>query len=95
MRGRWRTKHTASIAAGYPRGLLIAVYVLRNSLVVTLAQIGLLFGALLAGGVVVESIFDWPGIGRYGSEVGWTPSWMASRSRTGTWWSGTEPRTRL
>jgi peptide/nickel transport system permease protein len=53
------------IAAGYPRWLLIAVYVLRNSLVATITQIGLLFGALLAGAVVVESIYDWPGIGSY------------------------------
>ena len=30
-----------------------------------LSQIGLLFGALIAGAVVVESIFDWPGIGNY------------------------------
>ena len=28
-------------------------------------QIGLLFGALIAGAVVVEAIFDWPGIGNY------------------------------
>lgn len=52
-------------AAGYPRWLLIWVYVLRNSLVATITQIGLLFGALLAGAVVVESVFDWPGIGSY------------------------------
>jgi peptide/nickel transport system permease protein len=52
-------------AAGYPRGRLVAIYVLRNSLVATITQIGLLFGALLAGAVVVESIFDWPGIGSY------------------------------
>jgi peptide/nickel transport system permease protein len=53
------------VAAGYPRWLLISVYVLRNSLVATITQIGLLFGALLAGAVVVESIYDWPGIGSY------------------------------
>lgn len=52
-------------AVGYPRRRLIAVYVLRNSLVATITQIGLLFGALLAGAVVVESIYDWPGIGSY------------------------------
>jgi peptide/nickel transport system permease protein len=33
--------------------------------VATITQIGLLFGALLAGAVVVESVFDWPGIGSY------------------------------
>jgi peptide/nickel transport system permease protein len=52
-------------AAGYPRWHLVSVYVLRNSLVATITQIGLLFGALLAGAVVVEAIYDWPGIGSY------------------------------
>ena len=52
-------------AVGYPRWLLIGVYVLRNSVVATVTQIGLLFGALLAGAIVVESVFDWPGIGSY------------------------------
>ena len=52
-------------AAGYPRRRLIWIYVLRNSVVATVTQIGLLFGALIAGAVVVESIFDWPGIGDY------------------------------
>jgi peptide/nickel transport system permease protein len=56
---------TYETAVGYPRIKLIAVYVLRNSLVATVTQIGLLFGALLAGAVVVEAIYDWPGIGSY------------------------------
>jgi peptide/nickel transport system permease protein len=52
-------------AVGYPRGRLIWIYVLRNSIIATVTQIGLLFGALIAGAVVVEAIFDWPGIGSY------------------------------
>lgn len=52
-------------AAGYSRRRLIWIYVLRNSVVATVTQIGLLFGGLIAGAVVVESIFDWPGIGDY------------------------------
>ena len=52
-------------AVGYPRWMLIAVYVLRNSVVPAVTQIGLLFGALIGGAVVVEAIFDWPGIGSY------------------------------
>jgi peptide/nickel transport system permease protein len=52
-------------AVGYRRTRLIWRYVLRNSLTATVTQIGLLFGALIAGGVVVEAIFDWPGIGSY------------------------------
>jgi peptide/nickel transport system permease protein len=52
-------------AVGYPRWLITGVYALRNSLVATVTQLGLLFGALIGGGVVVEAIFDWPGIGTY------------------------------
>ncbi|MDP6708633.1 MAG: ABC transporter permease [Alphaproteobacteria bacterium] len=56
-------------AVGYPRFVLIAVYVLRNSVVAAVTQIGLLFGALIGGAVVVEAIFDWPGIGSYAVEA--------------------------
>ncbi len=52
-------------AMGYRRGRLIWRYVLRNSVTATITQIGLLFGGLIAGGVVVEAIYDWPGIGSY------------------------------
>lgn len=52
-------------AVGTPRRRLIWIYVLRNSVVATVTQIGLLFGGLMAGAVVVESIYDWPGIGNY------------------------------
>ena len=62
---------------GYPRRVLIAVYVLRNSLVATVTQIGLLFGALLAGAVVVESIYDWPGIGSYAVQAIFTSDYKA------------------
>jgi len=52
-------------AVGYPKRRLIWVYVLRNSVIAAVTQIGLLFGSFIAGAVVVESIFDWPGIGNY------------------------------
>jgi peptide/nickel transport system permease protein len=52
-------------AMGYRWLRLVWVFVLRNSVTATVTQIGLLFGGLIAGGVVVEAIFDWPGIGNY------------------------------
>jgi peptide/nickel transport system permease protein len=52
-------------AMGYRRLRLIWVFILRNSVTATVTQIGLLFGGLIAGGVVVEAIFDWPGIGSF------------------------------
>jgi peptide/nickel transport system permease protein len=52
-------------AMGYRWARLVWIFILRNSVTATVTQIGLLFGGLIAGGVVVESIFDWPGIGSY------------------------------
>ncbi len=52
-------------AMGIPHALVIWKYVLRNSLISTVTQIGLLFGILLAGTVVIETVFQWPGIGFY------------------------------
>jgi len=56
---------TYETAAGYPRWRVVAIYVLRNSLVTPVTQIGLLFGALISSAVAVEAIYDWPGIGSY------------------------------
>ncbi|WP_137178463.1 ABC transporter permease [Roseomonas sp. AR75] len=52
-------------AMGYPRRLVVWKYVLRNALIGTVTQIGLIFGLLLAGAVVVEAVFDWPGLGLF------------------------------
>ncbi|WP_372620260.1 ABC transporter permease [Falsiroseomonas sp.] len=52
-------------AMGYPRRLVVWKYVLRNALIGTVTQIGLIFGILLAGAVVVEAVFDWPGLGMF------------------------------
>jgi peptide/nickel transport system permease protein len=52
-------------AMGYPRRLVIWKYVLRNALIGTVTQIGLIFGILLAGAVVVEAVFSWPGLGLF------------------------------
>jgi len=56
-------------AMGLPAGLIVWKYVLRNSLISTVTQIGLLFGILLAGAVVIETVFQWPGIGAYAFEA--------------------------
>lgn len=55
-------------AMGLPRLLITFKYLLRNALTSTVAQIGLLFGSLLAGAVVTEQVFDWPGLGLYAVE---------------------------
>jgi peptide/nickel transport system permease protein len=52
-------------AMGFPRRIIVWKYVLRNALIGTVTQIGLIFGVLIANGVVVEAVFDWPGLGLY------------------------------
>jgi len=51
-------------AKGLPERVVIYRHALRNALVPILTVIGLQFGALLAGAIVTETIFSWPGIGR-------------------------------
>jgi ABC-type dipeptide/oligopeptide/nickel transport system permease component len=52
-------------AMGIPRRRVIWKYILRSALIGTLTQIGLIFGTLIANAVVVETVFDWPGLGSY------------------------------
>ena len=39
-------------------------HALRNSLISVVTVVGLQFGSLLAGSIITESIFSWPGVGR-------------------------------
>jgi peptide/nickel transport system permease protein len=39
-------------------------HTLRNALISVITVVGLQFGSLLAGAMVTETIFSWPGIGR-------------------------------
>jgi peptide/nickel transport system permease protein len=52
-------------AMGIPRRRIVWKYLLRLALIGTLTQIGLIFGNLIAGAVVVETVFDWPGLGSF------------------------------
>ena len=51
-------------AKGLPEGTVVYRHALRNALIPVLTVLGLQFGALLAGAIVTETIFSWPGIGR-------------------------------
>ena len=44
---------------------VIVRHALRNALVPTVTMIGLTYGSLLEGAVLTETIFSWPGLGRY------------------------------
>lgn len=52
-------------AMGLPPSLIVWKYVLRSALTSTVTQIGLVTGVLLGGSVVIEAVFDWPGLGYY------------------------------
>ncbi len=46
-----------------PRGVLVG-HAMRNAIIPTLTVVGLQWGTLLAGSVVIETVFAWPGVGR-------------------------------
>ena len=51
-------------AKGLPERTVVYRHALRNAIIPVLTVLGLQFGALLAGAIVTEKIFSWPGIGR-------------------------------
>ena len=51
-------------AKGLPERTVVYRHALRNALIPIITLIGLQFGALLAGAIVTEKIFSWPGIGQ-------------------------------
>ena len=52
-------------AKGLPERMVIYKHAARNALLPVITVIGLNFGILLAGAILTETIFSWPGIGRY------------------------------
>ncbi|WP_412050275.1 MULTISPECIES: ABC transporter permease subunit [unclassified Hoeflea] len=52
-------------AKGLPPRRVIGVHALRNALIPVITTIGLQVGVLLAGAILTETIFSWPGIGKW------------------------------
>ncbi|OGP73650.1 MAG: peptide ABC transporter permease [Deltaproteobacteria bacterium RBG_16_49_23] len=52
-------------AKGLSRGTVIFRHALKNAFLPIITVIGLNFGLLLGGAVLTETIFSWPGLGRY------------------------------
>ncbi len=52
-------------AKGLPQRSVLYKHALRNALIPTLTVVGVQFGYLLGGNVLVESVFAWPGLGLY------------------------------
>lgn len=55
---------TSARAKGLSEHVVVLKHVLKNALVPTVTIVGLRFGMLLAGAVLTETIFAWPGVGR-------------------------------
>ena len=51
-------------AKGLPERTVVYRHALRNAMIPIITVLGLQFGALLAGAIVTETIFSWPGLGR-------------------------------
>ncbi len=51
-------------AKGLSEPVVVAKHALRNALIPVLTMMGLQFGFLLGGSIVVEVVFNWPGMGR-------------------------------
>ncbi|MCD0422157.1 ABC transporter permease [Rubrivivax sp. JA1024] len=55
-----RTAH----AKGLPERVVLVKHALRNTLIPIVTVVGLQFGNLFAGAVLVETVYSWPGMGR-------------------------------
>jgi len=55
----------AARARGVPEGRLVFKHALRNALLPVITVVGADFGSFLSGAVLTESIFAWPGLGRF------------------------------
>ncbi len=52
-------------AKGLPPSRVVGLHALRNALIPVITVIGLSVGVLLAGAILTETIFSWPGIGKW------------------------------
>ena len=52
-------------AKGLDEGRVVGIHALRNAMIPVITVIGLSVGTLLAGAILTETIFSWPGIGKW------------------------------
>jgi peptide/nickel transport system permease protein len=58
-----------AIAKGLRRRKVILKHVFRNAMIPVVTVIGITYGSLLEGAVLTETIFAWPGLGRYATQA--------------------------
>jgi glutathione transport system permease protein len=51
-------------AKGLSERVVILKHCMRNALIPVITMMGLQFGFLLGGSIIVETVFNWPGLGR-------------------------------
>ena len=56
-------------AKGVPERIVKRRHARANAMIPTVTVVGLSFGALLAGAVLTESVFAWPGVGRWSTNA--------------------------
>ena len=56
-------------AKGQVERLVIFKHALRNALIPLVTLLGLAFAGLMSGAIMTETIFSWPGVGRYAVEA--------------------------
>jgi ABC-type dipeptide/oligopeptide/nickel transport system permease component len=56
-------------AKGLPEKVVIKKHARRNALIPTTTVVGLSFGGLLGGAVLTETIFRWPGLGKWAASA--------------------------
>ena len=52
-------------AKGLPRLRVVGIHALRNALIPVVTVIGLQVGVLFTGAILTETIFSWPGVGKW------------------------------
>ncbi|MDQ1219111.1 ABC-type dipeptide/oligopeptide/nickel transport system permease component [Agrobacterium sp. SORGH_AS 745] len=52
-------------AKGMSPSRVVGVHALRNAMIPVITTIGLQIGVLMAGAILTETIFSWPGIGKW------------------------------
>ncbi|MHC5233084.1 ABC transporter permease subunit [Brucella sp. LJL56] len=52
-------------AKGLPSRRVVGIHALRNAMIPVITTIGLQVGVLMAGAILTETIFSWPGIGKW------------------------------
>ena len=68
----WRTGFRAfasTSAKGLAERVVLYKHALRNAVLPVITVLGLQFGNVMAGAILVETVFNWPGLGRLAFEA--------------------------